>query len=384
MSLLSDLKCLNSQDAYGIVIGAVTMQNLRNNRNGNLGARHIRLENAAHPVRYQGVICSIKDNFGFIERADVVKEIFFHFSETKGIRDELRLGDDVEFTIQSRNGKEVACSISRLPAGTVIFEDVGDEIIKGQVLKPLERGNNSGQGGGQQQRHQQADPLPGRIRYRNSDNADTEIPYGDKDQKGDFTLRHGDWVEFRIATDRRDGLRRATGINLLEESFAVSGERREVGIVTTLKEGFGFLRCLGPAAQSSSASNDKSVSNSPSQQHMSHPRYFFHFNEILDVEREISVGDEVEFTPVQGKEVACSISRLPAGTVIFEDVGDEIIKGQVLKPLERGNNSGQGGGQQQRHQQADPLPGRIRYRNSDNADTEIPYGDKDQKGDFTL
>ena len=44
----------------------------------------------------------MKESFGFIERADVVKEIFFHFSEAK-TKEELRLGDDVEFTIQTRN-----------------------------------------------------------------------------------------------------------------------------------------------------------------------------------------------------------------------------------------------------------------------------------------
>lgn len=69
---------------------------------GNLGACHVRLENPAHPVQYQGVVCSMKESFGFIERADVVKEIFFHFSEAK-TREELRLGDDVEFIIQTRN-----------------------------------------------------------------------------------------------------------------------------------------------------------------------------------------------------------------------------------------------------------------------------------------
>lgn len=69
---------------------------------GNLGACHVRLENPAHPVKYQGVVCSMKESFGFIERADVVKEIFFHFSEAK-TREELRLGDDVEFIIQTRN-----------------------------------------------------------------------------------------------------------------------------------------------------------------------------------------------------------------------------------------------------------------------------------------
>lgn len=72
------------------------------NQRGNLGACHIRLENPVHPVKYRGVVCSMKESFGFIERADVVKEIFFHFSEAD-CSVELRPGDDVEFIIQTRN-----------------------------------------------------------------------------------------------------------------------------------------------------------------------------------------------------------------------------------------------------------------------------------------
>lgn len=91
-----------------------------------------------------------------------------------------------------------------------------------------------------------------------------------------FFNRHGDWVQFRIATDTRDQLKRATEIMLLPESFTVSGERREQGVIQSLKDGFGFIRCVERE-----------------------PRLFFHFNEVLDVDREISVGDEVEFTVIQ-------------------------------------------------------------------------------------
>lgn len=283
----------------------VSFQIATNNR-GNLGACHIRLENPAHPVKYQGVVCSMKESFGFIERADVVKEIFFHFSEAKSMKEELRLGDDVEFIIQTRNGKEVACNITRLPPGTVVFEDVGTDIVKGQVLKPLDRGQSA--------RHQ-SDPLPGRIRYRAPDHSEVEVPFGDKDQHGDFTLRHGDWVQFHIATDRRDQLQRATNISLLEESFVVSGEKREQGIVASLKDGFGFLRCVERE-----------------------PRLFFHFNEVLDVEREICVGDEFEFTVVQdqssfsnSRQSAIRMKRLPSGTVHFETVHENGVHGVVSK-----------------------------------------------------
>jgi len=58
-----------------------------------------------------------------------------------------------------------------------------------------------------------------------------------------FGNRHGDWVQFNVAVDRRDKLERATNIELLEESFLVSGEKRETGVVAALKEGYGFIRC---------------------------------------------------------------------------------------------------------------------------------------------
>lgn len=154
-----------------------------------MGACHIRLENPAQPVKYRGVVCSMKESFGFIERADVVKEIFFHFSEAEG-NIELRPGDDVEFIIQTRNvsnsplksqdfqvnsnsqGREYACNIIRLPPGSVIFEDVDVKILKGQVLKPLDQLNA----------RSTTDPLPGRIRYRAADYSEVEVPFGDKDQ----------------------------------------------------------------------------------------------------------------------------------------------------------------------------------------------------------
>ncbi|XP_023294423.2 cold shock domain-containing protein E1 [Lucilia cuprina] len=276
------------------------------NQRGNLGACHIRLENPAQPVKYRGVVCSMKESFGFIERADVVKEIFFHFSEAEG-NVELRPGDDVEFTIQTRSGREFACNITRLPPGSVIFEDVDTTIYKGQVLKPLDRNNPA---------RQTNDPLPGRIRYRAPDYSEVEVPFGDKDQKGDFTLRHGDWVQFLLATDRRDQLQRATSISLLDETFKVSGEKREQGVISSLKEGFGFIRCV-----------ERNV------------RIFFHYTEILDTSREIALNDEVEFTVVQEQGVPYNTSRLhgirikhlPTGTVQFETLMASNIEGYITR-----------------------------------------------------
>nr|CAH0099384.1 unnamed protein product [Daphnia galeata] len=272
---------------------------------GNLGARYIRLENPAHPVRYQGVVCSLKESFGFIERGDVVREIFFHFSEAKGIADTMELGDDVEFTIQTRNGKEVACSIIKLPSGTVVFEDVNPETLKGQVLKPLERGANIAA--------LNTEPLSGRLRYRGRDRSEVEIPFGDKDQKGEYTLRHGDWVQFNIAVDRRDKLERATNIELQDESFVVSGEKRETGVVAAVKEGYGFIKCAERDA-----------------------RVFFHFSEVISLDEEVDQNSEVEFTMSQdqtqpNKQSAVRIKVLPPGSVQFELITQRNIVGTVTR-----------------------------------------------------
>ena len=276
-------------------------------RSGNLAAKTIRLENPAAPVKYQGVVNSLKDTFGFIERADVVKEIYFHVNELIDGKEEdnshIQLGDDVEFIIQTRNGKEVACFLVKLPVGTVVFEDVGAEYFTGQVLKPLDR----------QHQYQQTDPLPGRVKYRAPDRSEVESSFGEKDQVGDFTLRHGDWIKFVIATDRRDKLKRATKIELMDESFKVSDEKREQGVIQSIKEGFGFIKCV-----------DRSE------------KMFFHFSECLEVNRKLVVGDEMEFTVAPdsgtlGRQLATRIKHLPSGTVKFDIVIAQNILGIVTE-----------------------------------------------------
>lgn len=165
--------------------------------------------------------------------------------------------------------------------------------------------------------------------------------------------RHGDWVQFRIATDTRDQLKRATDISLLPESFTVSGEKREQGAIASLKDGYGFIRCV-----------DRDT------------RLFFHFNEVLDVDREISVGDEVEFTVIQvrtetflndndtrpiekqickdfssiankvitafqdqpytsqmSRQSAIRLKHLPAGSVQFETVTESNVPGTVIQDI---------------------------------------------------
>lgn len=252
--------------------------------------------------RYQGVVCSMKESFGFIERADVVREIFFHYSEVRDNINDIHLGDDVEFSIQMRNSKEVAVEIEKLSPGTVIFEDVAIDKVIGKILKTLKGPNN----------RRQSDLLGGKIMYE-TPLGTVELPWGDKDQQGDCTLHQGDVVSFNIATDRRDKLQRATNITLLEESFIKLGEKRETGLIVSLKEGYGFIQCADRDA-----------------------RMFFHFSEFMDPLFTPKVQDEVAFTVLQdpsstNRLVATRIKPLPKGSVSFLTIHPAMYIGTIDK-----------------------------------------------------
>ncbi|XP_069489510.1 cold shock domain-containing protein E1 isoform X4 [Ambystoma mexicanum] len=190
-----------------------------NKHTGAVSARNIMLLKKKQ-MRCQGVVCAMKEAFGFIERGDVVKEIFFHYSEFKGDLDSLQPGDDVEFTIKDRNGKEVATDVRLLPQGTVIFEDISIEYFEGTVTKVIPKVPSKNQN----------DPLPGRIKVDFV--IPKELPFGDKDAKSKVTLLEGDHVRFNISTDRRDKLERATNIEVLSDSFHYTDESREMDMLS--------------------------------------------------------------------------------------------------------------------------------------------------------
>ncbi|CAH2220685.1 cold shock domain-containing E1-like isoform X1 [Pelobates cultripes] len=191
-----------------------------NKHTGAVSARNIVLLMKRKQMRCQGVVCAMKEAFGFIERGDVVKEIFFHYSEFKGDLEALQPGDDVEFTIKDRNGKEVATDVRLLPQGTVIFEDISIEHFEGTVTKVIPKVPNKNQN----------DPLPGRIKVDFV--IPKELPFGDKDTKSKVTLLEGDHVRFNISTDRRDKLERATNIEVLHDTFEFTDESREMDMLS--------------------------------------------------------------------------------------------------------------------------------------------------------
>jgi cold shock CspA family protein len=63
---------------------------------------------------------------------------------------------------------------------------------------------------------------------------------------------------------------------LQDESFVVSGEKRETGVVAAVKEGYGFIKCAERDA-----------------------RVFFHFSEVISLDEDVDQNSEVEFTMSQ-------------------------------------------------------------------------------------
>jgi len=59
----------------------------------------------------------------------------------------------------------------------------------------------------------------------------SELPFGERDRCGLYTLLENDIVQFVIAKDKRDGMTRATQITLLDQSFLKLKEQREIVFV---------------------------------------------------------------------------------------------------------------------------------------------------------
>lgn len=111
----------------------------------------------------------MKEPSGSVERGDVVKEIFCHYSEFKCDFQVLQPGDDMPFTTKDRNGEEVATEVRLLPHRTLIFEGISTEHFEGTVTRVITKVSSKNQN----------DPLPGHIKVHFV--IPKELRFGDKD-----------------------------------------------------------------------------------------------------------------------------------------------------------------------------------------------------------
>ncbi len=329
-------------------------------RRGSSGRRGSRQPSNLNSLPFeQGIICSLRESFGFIHCAERPEEVFFHYSEVMNCHpDDLQIDTEVEFRVAGNNeGKNAAYSVHRLDQGTVVWEveEVEGALYQGLVEKPCMPPR--GGGGGLQTdgsirivepRDSNNNPLG---ESKDDDNAD------DKKQKsgplvrlraGEYTgakmesnnrgsssrLFRGDLVQFRVFLDKRTKQKYAREIILLQsdrERKRIEKEKKlleeatlEEGIVVSLNNGFGFIK-----------SNKRRED------------IYFHYSHLIipepeegdDDDFELKKGQEVKFLVVtepgsnksNGKVSARQIECLPKGSVVFRTVERSGVKGLVVR-----------------------------------------------------
>jgi cold shock CspA family protein len=326
----------------------------------------------------QGVICSIKDSFGFIYCADREGEIFFHFSEVLNCHPaDLVVDDEVEFHVGYAKGgdKMAAYEVFRLDRGTIVWEteDEPGHLFQGVVEKPVRvdrSGNVQQEGVIRLLEHHEGDDeirptgesktqvaATGPIVHFSLN--DYQPPEGEEDAEqssnhesngraGNFRrssstasnsssrerrLGVNDLVEFRVVTSRRNQAKYARNIRLLQsdrerqkkihEEKLLAQATVEQGVVSALKDGFGFLK---------SKKRREEV--------------YFHYSHVDlddtedDKEHELKVGQDMEFLVLTEQEgsggrrerlSARSVKFLPKGTVEFHRILAQGVTGTVTR-----------------------------------------------------
>jgi cold shock CspA family protein len=274
----------------------------------------------------EGIICSLRESFGFIHCAERPCEIFFHYSEVANCHpDDLQIDTEVQFRVgTSKNDpqKLAAFEVITLPPNTVVWEteEEPDKIIQGLVEKMIRNSNFDSRRSGRASNNpsdnlgtirvqvegeekSSSGPL---IRFRNEDYHPPE-----NIKRGLDKLHRGDLVQFRILTDRRTKQKYARFIELLKSEKERSREERERrlmetaveedGKVVSLMKDYGFIR---------------------STKRKGH--VFFHYSYLTipesDDEFELKEGQELKFLVVTETDEKCSARQLeciPKGSVVF-------------------------------------------------------------------
>lgn len=344
----------------------------------------------APKVTCRGIISVLKDSFGKIEREDVYKETFFHFTEYKGLNaaKELKLGLNVEFEIEDRYGKEMATNIRPLPDGTINFDELSPQIFIGRIIQAPVRIPNA--------------PMIGRLIYE-TDEKLVELAFGDGDRAGgDYTLLEGDFVHFRIAKDKRirfskSNQQRATQLTLIEEypireNCINTNEYREMGLLVDVINASGSVNTN--AHDMASVKFKFGAVRLLEREDL----IYFPFTEIIHFVKfepcgtndvsvsvkkvDLEVGDSVELSVIhcvkdslfKNALMGIRVVKLEKNTIQFEMISEEVYVGIVEKePVLNGNEPTAANNNNENTK----YNGSIRF---DNAGTEmsIPFNGKSQ------
>lgn len=279
---------------------------------------------ASSAVRETGVVVAVKDAYGFIRCAEREDKLFFHFSSLVNASPdhEIDRGDEVSFAIRSdpESGRLSAVQVLILPPGTVVFEEVADTVSRGVIERELQLPAGA---------TPTTEPFGGRVKARAVDVPGVHNPSNDEYVLLEFSGRDvddgqysassqlavGDVVDFKLFTEKRSGRQGATSIRCVQpggggNGVVAGGVPRETGVVISVKDSYGFIRCFD----------------------RDHKQMFFHFSELVNPSVGVHPGAEVEFnvgTNKKGQLHATRLVVLEPGTLKANEVEQTTRRGVV-------------------------------------------------------
>ncbi|XP_068457966.1 uncharacterized protein si:dkeyp-121d4.3 isoform X2 [Clinocottus analis] len=177
------------------------------------------------PGRSTGIISFIGPSFGYIEREDLEK-FTFSFAAFFGNPKAMTPGVRVHFTACKEKSGSIATDVKVAPGGT---ENVDTEIYEAVVSQPI------------------TEPQPGERQYPGQVHVDigslrTNLRFDRKDST--VTLLKNDQVLINVLTDIVSEKRKATNIKpQIPSTFSSTAETREQGVIVSLKDSEGVIKC---------------------------------------------------------------------------------------------------------------------------------------------
>ncbi|KAK2852898.1 hypothetical protein Q7C36_008099 [Tachysurus vachellii] len=239
-------------------------------------------------LREKGIITNIKDDTCTImskKHENLTASLSEYLSD-----EQLKVMDEVDFTLVTVKEKLKAIRLKKLPEGSVEFkdkltdtstcksmwkpviskeetvEDISSEKYEGTVSKTIPKSSKTETG----------QQLPQGLVITTVAGAQKGLPFGSGDVVTQATMMVGDKVQFNIATKQETKEERAINIVIQPETFQQeSTEQRKIGIVVKLNDNSGFIK----------APLD--------------PQLFFDLSEVMD-EAKLMLSEKVEFTLAMG------------------------------------------------------------------------------------
>lgn len=279
----------------------------------------------------QGVIVSLKDEYGFIRSTTRREHMYFHFSHLTSdtLQKNVRVGKCVEFRVvkeelESGSSSPAARLVQLLPDGSVEFRTVIQKACRGYILSAPYSEISRGKRKKSLENHH-----PGIVSLSTPivvDGEEEVIPtvlfHVENSPVSPVWMREGDLIQFDLSKEHLDGSYCVhSPVSLLQASQLGRAE----GIVTTLKEGFGFISLAERQADVYFRLTDNVLPISVQKSMLQ-----------LDKAVDITVGTEVSFDLSMARQLSGNSNHQRGGNH-YNNSEKENLKAHRILPLPKGS-----------------------------------------------